>query len=141
MGSHADPDIDFAEVFAIDGLSTSYAIRNIFGLFYTQELFEFLRNPRNDDWNRAQRSQAILALGLIAGIRGVTPRAALTLCDPTRSELSLPLVQLSSSADFTFNYIDQFLKAPSLEALLQHASIPAPFSLQIGRASCRERVL
>ena len=38
MGSHADPDVDFAEVFAIDGLSTSYAIRNIFGLFYTQEL-------------------------------------------------------------------------------------------------------
>ena len=129
MGSHADPDIDFAEVFAIDGLSTSYAIRNIFGLFYTQELFEFLRNPRNDEWNRVQRSQAIGALGLIAGIRGVTPRAALTLCDPARSELSLPLVQLSSDAVFTFNYIDQFLKAPSLDALLQHASIPAPFSL------------
>ena len=45
MGNHTDPDIDFAEVFAMDGLSTSYAIRNIFGLFYTQELFEFLRTP------------------------------------------------------------------------------------------------
>ena len=129
MGSHADPDVDFTEVFAIDGLSTSYAIRNIFGLFYTQELFEFLRNPRNDEWNRVQRAQAIQTLAFIAGFRGVTPRAALTLCDPARSELSVPLVQLSSSADFTFNYIDQFLKAPGLDALLQNASIPAPFSL------------
>ena len=66
---------------------------------------------------------------LIAGIRGVTPRAMLTLCDPVRSGLSLPLVQSSSSADFTFNYIDQLLKAPDLDALLRHASIPAPFSL------------
>ena len=39
MGNHSDPDIDFAEVFGVDGLSTSYAIRNIFGLFYTRELF------------------------------------------------------------------------------------------------------
>ncbi|HWV95486.1 MAG TPA: hypothetical protein VNZ24_14265, partial [Vicinamibacterales bacterium] len=129
MGNHADPDIDFAEVFAMDGLSTSYAIRNIFGLFYTQELFEFLHTPPPDVWNRVQRSQAIGALGLIAGIRGVTPRAALTLCDPMRSGLSLPLVQSSSSVDFSFNYIDQLLKAPNLDALLQHASIPAPFSL------------
>ena len=53
----------------------------------------------------------------------------LTLCDPARSGLSLPLVQSSSSADFTFNYIDQLLKAPNLDALLQNASIPAPFSL------------
>ena len=59
MGNHSDPDIDFAEVFAMDGLSTSYAIRNIFGLFYTQELFEFLRTPPPDVWNRVQRSQAI----------------------------------------------------------------------------------
>ena len=84
---------------------------------------------RNDEWNRVQRAQAIQALALIAGLRGVTPRAALTLCDPARSGLSLPLVQSSSSADFTFNYIDQLLKAPNLDALLQHASIPAPFSL------------
>ena len=76
MGNHSDPDIDFAEVFAMDGLSTSYAIRNIFGLFYTQELFEFLHTPPPDVWNRVQRSQAIGALGLIAGLRGVTPRAA-----------------------------------------------------------------
>ena len=129
MGNHTDPDIDFAEVFAMDGLSTSYAIRNIFGLFYTQELFEFLRTPPTDAWNRVQRAQAIQALAFIAGLRGVTPRAMLTLCDPVRSGLSLPLVQSSSSADFTFNYIDQLLKAPNLDALLQHASIPAPFSL------------
>ena len=129
MGNHTDPDIDFAEVFAMDGLSTSYAIRNIFGLFYVQELFEFLRTPRNDAWDRVQRAQALQALALIAGIRGVTPRAMLTLCDPARSELSLPLVQSSSSADFTFNYVDQLLKAPDLDALLQNASIPAPFSL------------
>ena len=46
------------------------------------------------------------------------------VCDPASSGLSLPLVQSSASADFTFNYIDQLLKAPSLDALLQHASIP-----------------
>ena len=68
-------------------------------------------------------------MALIAGVRGVTPRAMLTLCDPARSGLSVPLVQSSSSADFTFNYIDQLLKAPNLDALLQNASIPAPFSL------------
>ena len=45
MGNHTDPDIDFEEVLAMDGLSTRYSIRNIFGLFYTQELFEFLRTP------------------------------------------------------------------------------------------------
>jgi hypothetical protein len=129
MGNHTDPDIDFAEVFAVDGLSTSYAIRNIFGLFYVRELFEFLRTPRNDAWDRVQRAQALQALALIAGVRGVTPRAMLTMCDPARSGLSLPLVQSSSSADFTFNFIDQLLKAPDLDALLQNASIPAPFSL------------
>ena len=129
MGNHTNPDIDFGDVFAMDGLSTSYAIRNIFGLFYTQELFEFLRTPPPDVWNRVQRSQAIGALGLIAGLRAVTPRAALTVCDSAGSGLSLPLVQSSSSVDFTFNYIDQLLTAPNLDALLQHASIPAPFSL------------
>jgi hypothetical protein len=129
MGNHSDPDIDFVDVFAMDGLSTSYAIRNIFGLFYVQELFEFLRTPRNDTWDRVQRAQSLQALALIAGVRGVTPRAMLTLCDPARSELSAPLVQPSPSADFTFNYIDQLLKAPNLDALLQHASMPAPFSL------------
>ena len=35
--------------------------------------------------NGRRRSQA---LGFIAGLRGVTPRAALTLCDPVRSGLS-----------------------------------------------------
>lgn len=129
MGNHADPDIDFSEVFAMDGLSADYSIRNIFGLFYTQELFEFLRTPTPDAWNRVQRSQAISALGLIAGLRGVTPRAALTVCDPARSTLKLPLVQASPTADFTFNYIDQLLKAPTLDSVLQHESIPAPFSL------------
>lgn len=129
MGNHADPDIDFGEVFGMDGLSTSYAIRNIFGLFYTQELFQFLRAPANDTWNRVQRAQAMQTLAFIAGLRGVTPRAALTLCDPARSLLSLPLVQSSPSADFTFNYIDQLLKAPDLEALLRNDAVPAPFSL------------
>ncbi|MDF0651483.1 MAG: hypothetical protein P0121_08455 [Nitrospira sp.] len=129
MGNHSDPDIDFSEVFAMDALSTDYSIRNIFGLFYTQELFEFLRTPTPDGWNRVQHSQAISALSLIAGLRGVTPRAALTVCDAARSTLELPLVQTSSSADFAFNYIDQLLKAPNLEAVLQHMAIPAPFSL------------
>jgi hypothetical protein len=129
MGSHTDPDVDFAEVFAVDGLSTSYAVRNIFGLFYTQELFEFLRNPRNDAWDRVQRAQAIQTLAFIAGLRGITPRAAMTLCEPVGTELSLPLVQPSTGADFSFNYIDQLLKAPGLDAVLQDASIPTPFSL------------
>jgi hypothetical protein len=129
MGNHSNPDVDFAEVFAIDGLSTSYAIRNIFGLFYTRELFEFLRTPPTDEWNRVQRAQAMQALVFLAGLSGITPRAAMTLCDTVRSGLSLPLVQSSPSVDFTFNYIDQLLKAPNLDALLQHASIPAPFSL------------
>ncbi len=129
MGNHSDPDIDFSEVFAMDGLSTDYSIRNIFGLFYTQELFEFLRTPTSDVWNRTQSSQAISALRLIAGLRGVTPRAALTVCDPARSSLNLPLIQASSAEDFTFNYIDQLLKAPDLDAVLQHVSIPVPFSL------------
>ncbi|NGZ09682.1 MAG: hypothetical protein CV088_09895 [Nitrospira sp. LK70] len=129
MGNHSDPDIDFSEVFAMDGLSTDYSIRNIFGLFYTQELFEFLRTPTPDVWHRVQSSQALSALRLIAGLRGVTPRAALTVCDPARSSLNLPLIQASATADFTFNYIDQLLKAPDLDAVLQHASIPVPFSL------------
>ena len=129
MGNHTDPDVDFGEVFAVDGLSTSYAIRNIFGLFYTRELFEFLRTPPNDSWNRVQRAQALQALVLLAGIRGVTPRAMLTLCDPVRSGLNLPLVQSSADSDFTFNYIEQLLKASNLDALLQHTAVPSPFSL------------
>ena len=129
MGNHSDPDIDFSDVFAMDALSANYSVRNIFGLFYAQELFEFLRMPTPDTWNRVQHSQAISALSLIAGLRGVTPRAALTVCDPARSSLDLPLVQASSSSDLTFNYIDQLLKAPTLDAVLQHASIPVPFSL------------
>jgi hypothetical protein len=39
MGNHTNPDIDFGEVFAMDALSTTYAIRNVFGVFYIQELF------------------------------------------------------------------------------------------------------
>ncbi len=129
MGNHSDPDIDFSEVFAMDALSTDYSIRHIFGLFYTQELFEFLRTPTPDGWNRVQRSQAISALNLIAGLRGVTPRAALTVCDPARSSLNLPLVQASSSEEFIFNYIDQLLKAPTLDDIVQNTLIPTPFSL------------
>ena len=129
MGNHSDPDLDFGEVFGMDALSKDYSIRNIFGLFYTQELFEFLQSPTPDVWNRVQRSQAISALGMIAGLRGVTPRAAMTMCDPVRTPLNVPLVQDSSSEALTFNYIDQLLKATTLNDILQHTSVATPFSL------------
>ena len=129
MGNHANPDIDFAEVFAMDGLSTSYAIRNIFGSSTPRNSSSFYAIRETTSGIACNGRRRYRRWRSSPGIRGVTPRAMLTLCDPARSELSLPLVQSSSSADFTFNYIDQLLKAPNLEALLQHASIPAPFSV------------
>ena len=66
----------------------------------------------------------------LAGLSGITAaRRADAYAIRSRSGLSLPLIQASSNADFTFNYLDQLLKAPNLDALLQHASVPAPFSL------------
>ena len=129
MGNNANPDVDFKEVFDMDALSLRYSIRNVFGLFYTQELFNLLGSPPNDAWLRIQRSMAVAALGQIGGIRNALPRAALTLCDPDRHDLNVALIQAAPGADLAFNYLDQLLKAPDLDALLKHASIPTPLSL------------
>jgi hypothetical protein len=129
MGNNANPDVDFKAVFNMDGLSSRYSLRNVFGLFYTQELFMFLRSAPPDIWLSAQRSIALGALSQIGGLSNKLPRAALTLCEPDTQDLIFSLVQVTKSADLTFNYIDQLLKAADLDSVLRHAAIPPPFSL------------
>ena len=82
-----NPDIDFNDVFAMDGLSHRYSLRNVFGLFYAQELLQFLDQPvggvpSTNAWLRMQRSMALAALSQIGGLSNVMPRAAATLCEP-----------------------------------------------------------
>ena len=129
MGHNANPDVDFKEVLGMDGLSSRYSIRNVFGLFYAQELFAFLRTPMPDAWIRIQQSMAQGALSQLAGINNRLPRAAATLCDAVGDELRLPLIQASAGPDLTFNYLDQLLKFPDLDSLLKNAAVPPPFSL------------
>ena len=134
IGSHQNPDIDFKDVFDMDGVSHRYSLRNVFGLFYAQELLQFLNQPvggvpSTNAWLRMQRSMALAALSQIGGLNNVVPRAAATLCEPVAVGLGLALVQDGSNAKLTFNYIDHLLKAPDLASVLSHAAVPAPFSL------------
>jgi hypothetical protein len=140
IGKTDNPDQDFLSLFAQDAYASHYSLRNLMGEKYVWHLLGFLgqfptdsngRNTAFQQWQAqhlalARAAQARLKLG--PGAMG--SRLAMALHMPQSEPLEpMPLIQQDPDPTLTFNYIDRLLQAPDLSTVINHGSIPAPFSL------------
>jgi hypothetical protein len=123
-----DPDRDFAEIFSMDGLSSSYAIRHVMGETYLRQLWLFLlppggSTPRNQEfWWKKQAELTRFRLDAV----GVNwdPRLAHATYSGWSRVLRGPLVQPQAGAGDALldpNYIELLLGTRDL-ATLRHES-------------------
>ena len=121
VGRSAEPDRDFADVFASDGLSSSYAIRHLMGDQYLRQLWLYFVAGDLDNLDTWWAEQAKLARPGLAQF-GIGWNARLT--NATYSGMHRvfegPLVQPeipSDDAALDPNYIELLLGATDLEQL------------------------
>ena len=121
VGRSAEPDRDFADVFASDGLSSSYAIRHLMGDQYLRQLWLYFVAGDLDNLDRWWAEQAKLARPGLARL-GIGWNARLTNATYSGMHRVLegPLVQPeipSDDAALDPNYIELLLGATDLEQL------------------------
>ena len=121
VGRSAEPDRDFADVFASDGLSSSYAIRHLMGDQYLRQLWLYFVAGDLDNLDRWWAEQAKLARpGLARFGIGWDARLTNATYSGMHRVLEGPLVQPeipSDDAALDPNYIELLLRATDLEQL------------------------
>jgi hypothetical protein len=139
MGRSNDPDKDFLEIFSMDALSGNYVARNVMGEKYAWHLLGFLNmfplegrsNALFQRWHEQHVSLARASLDQ-AGLRpeAMASRLAMALHRQESDSLwFLSRVQVDPGEQLIFNYIDALARAPSLDAVVRHDSIPGLFSM------------
>jgi hypothetical protein len=141
MGRNNDPDTDFLEIFSMDAVSAHYAARNVMGEKYVWHLLGFFNlfpidatthsNVIFQRWQDQHVSMARASLDL-AGLRpeAMASRLALALHFQESEELNtLRRIQDADADTLVFNYVDALAKAPSLDAVVRHDSIPGLYSM------------
>lgn len=131
VGRNANPDQDMADIFSMDGVSSSYAIRHLLGETYLQNLWTLL-GPRDTTtwWNKQQEMTGVLpkVLGL-----NWQPRLSRATYSGWYSQLKGPVTQAetpSETAPLSPQYIDLLLNAPSLDDIRnENWAEPKPKSL------------
>ncbi len=145
IGRTSDPDKDFIDVFSMDALSSTYAVRNVMGEKYAHHLFGLLgtsvvplpgRIPTNERWQWQHTALAQVALGRTGiGPEGMNARLAMALHAAQSDALKvLPLIQAESQGELVPNYIRWLLSAPNLQAIVDNVlppetDKPFPFSM------------
>ena len=125
VGSRDNPDKDFADIFSMDGVSSSYVIRHLMGQGHQEQLWRFLMPPGGQSthnlsfWLR-KRSELTKA-GLAAAGLNFDPRLASSPpiqvgAESCAGRWSKPTVG-SEDAPLDPNYIDLLLNTSDLEAL------------------------
>jgi hypothetical protein len=155
VGRSGSPNSDLADVFSMDGISSSYAIRHLMGPTYLQNLWQVLLAPQEggepvepgdvirprppvprpvniSTWFTKQReltmavvNELALPFGNLRLARGAFSGRFMGLNGPT-----IQAGSSSESASLQPNFIDLLLTAPSVEAIRQETfPDPKPRSL------------
>ena len=137
VGRIADnPDKDFADIFSMDGVSSSYVIRHLMGQGYQEQLWRFLMPPGGQSthnlsfWFR-KRSE-LTKRGLAAAGLNFDPRVAYSVYSGWSRVLRGPVAQPtigSEDAPLDPNYIDLLLNTSDLEALRRETFTVQPRGL------------
>ncbi len=140
IGKTENPDQDFLALFAQDAYASHYSVRNLMGEKYVWHLLGFLgqfptdSNGRNTAFQQWQAQHLALARAAQArlhiGPDAMRSRLAMALHMPQSEPLEpMPIIQQDPGPTLTFNYIDRLLQAPDMSTVINHGSVPAPFSL------------
>ncbi len=133
LGRSDDIDKDLAEVLSMEGLSSSYSMRNLIGRHYLEHLWVYLNakvflpptlelpfltivtNARFREWFAIQKDLTATVLKTL----GVTwrPRLARAVFSPPVATLRGALVQADDSVSLSPNYIESLLAARDLDAI------------------------
>jgi hypothetical protein len=133
LGRSDDVDKDLAEVLSMEGLSSSYAIRNLMGRHYLEHLWVFLsaefflglsmtwqeRLQLTHGQFRAWFAKQEELTGAVLQTLGVTwrPRLARAVFSPPVAMLRGALVQADQSVSLSPNYIESLLAARDLDSI------------------------
>lgn len=133
LGRSADGAKDLAEVLSMEGLSSSYSIRNLIGRHYLEHLWVFLSaeaalmvpqfqregfvSGAFHNWFARQQDLTASVLNIL----GVTwrPRIARAVFAPSAAPLRGALVQADQSVSLSPNYINSLLATRDLDAILK----------------------
>ena len=141
LGRSDDADKDMAEVLSMDGLSSSYAIRNLVGRHYLEYLWAFLaadsllspfmiwqqRLQVAQGQFRAWFAEQEALTGAVLQTLGLTwhPRLARAAFSPPVATLRGALVQGDQNLSLSPNYIESILAARDLDAI-RHETVQQP---------------
>ena len=120
VGRSADnPDQDFTDIFSMDGVSSSYAIRHLMGETYLQELWSVLAPGDQTYWWNKQ--QELTKAGLNTVGLNWDPRLLHATYSGWYRLLKGPVTQAELSEDGPLqpNYIELLLNSPDLEQIHQ----------------------
>ena len=142
LGRSDDVDKDLAEVLSMDGLSSSYSIRNLMGRHYLEHLWVFLSAEfflgLSMSWQerlqlthgqfRAWFAKQEELTGTVLQELGVTwrPRLARAVFSPPVAMLRGALVQADQSVSLSPNYIEFLLAARDLDKIRDDEIQPPP---------------
>ncbi len=139
VGRGASPDQDVADIFSMDGVSSSYVLRHLIGEGYLNQLWSFPTWIDQTNWWRKHQEMTgsvLTQLGLeellkfpLAG--GWKPLLARTTFSGWFLSLKGPIAQaevLSETAPLTPNYIELLLNEANLTTLdtIRNEEFPAP---------------
>jgi hypothetical protein len=110
-----DPDADLADVMRVDALSGAYRVRNVFGRYFLQYLYQFLASSSPD--SDPAQTALLQRLGI-----AWHPRLSHLWNTSWGWNVSAPLVQSGEVSPWTQlepNYIGALLAEPHIEQLIQ----------------------
>ncbi|HKG93217.1 MAG TPA: hypothetical protein VKA84_15030 [Gemmatimonadaceae bacterium] len=123
VGRSGSPNSDLADIFAMDGISSSYAIRHLIGPTHLFSLWSTLIPTKIFTWWDKEVELTRAALNEL-GLTSWDPRLAHSVFSGSYLRLNGPTIQsgpLSEAAPLQANYIDLLLNALSVEAIRQEA--------------------
>lgn len=122
VGRSQNPDQDFADIFSMDGISSSYEIRHLIGEAYLQNLWSFISPGKQKYWWLKQQeltNASLKAVGL-----NWNPRLSHATYSGWHIPLKGPVAQagpFSEDAPLEPNYIGLLLDEPDLDRIHQES--------------------
>ncbi|WP_017302044.1 hypothetical protein [Nodosilinea nodulosa] len=119
VGRSQNPDQDFADIFTMEAISSSYHLRHLVGRTYLERLWASLQPGNVQAWWDKQQGMTRPILQDL-GLNGHSPRLAETTFSGWHRPLDAPMVQpeaVSEAAALSPNYIDLLLNAADLDTL------------------------
>jgi hypothetical protein len=118
IGKSDNPSQDFADILSLDGVSSGYAIRHLFGELYLRNLWSFLRPGDQKYW--WIKAQAMTKASLDAVGLNWDPRLCHAVYSGWYTQLGGPVIQndpVTEDAPLEPNYIELLLNEPDFQKI------------------------